>query len=74
MDAFVALGGNPDRTGFVDNGRLVHVVRDEFGMTVKIDVSTRHSPPTPPSQRLVDELDKDRDGKISYSEFQSLFM
>ncbi len=38
VDAFVALGGKPDRSGYVDNARLVHVVKEEFGMTVKIDV------------------------------------
>jgi Ca2+-binding EF-hand superfamily protein len=36
------------------------VVREEFGMTIKID-------------KLLDELDKDKDGKVSYSEFATLF-
>lgn len=61
LDAFVALGGNPDKTGFIDTQRLVHVVKDEFGMTIKIE-------------RLIDELDKDRDSKINYSEFAALFV
>merc|ERR1711972_1204637 len=61
LDAFVALGGNPDKTGFIDTQRLVHVVKDEFGMTIKIE-------------RLIEELDKDKDGKLNYSEFAALFV
>jgi len=61
LDAFVALGGEPDKTGFVDNQRLIHVVRDEFSMTLKIE-------------RYIDELDKDKDGKLNYTEFSALFL
>lgn len=61
IDAFVALGGNEDKTGFVEQKKLVAVVKDEFGMTIKID-------------RLVEELDKDKDGKLSYEEFAALFI
>merc|ERR1711972_500994 len=61
LDAFVALGGNPDKTGFIDTQRLVHVVKDEFGMTIKIE-------------RLIEELDKDRDNKLNYVEFAALFL
>eukprot|EP00747_Dinoflagellata_sp_TGD_P163694 gnl/TRDRNA2_/TRDRNA2_182651_c0_seq1.p1 gnl/TRDRNA2_/TRDRNA2_182651_c0~~gnl/TRDRNA2_/TRDRNA2_182651_c0_seq1.p1 ORF type:complete len:149 (-),score=62.16 gnl/TRDRNA2_/TRDRNA2_182651_c0_seq1:92-538(-) len=60
LDAFVALGGNLDRSGFIDTQRLVHVVKDEFGMTIKIE-------------RLIEELDKDKDNKINFSEFAALF-
>lgn len=61
IDAFVALGGNEDKSGFVEQKKLVSVVKDEFGMTIKVD-------------RLVEELDKDRDGKLSYEEFAALFI
>mmetsp|Transcript_65673 Transcript_65673/g.182754 ORF Transcript_65673/g.182754 Transcript_65673/m.182754 type:complete len:149 (+) Transcript_65673:135-581(+) len=61
LDAFVALGGNADKTGFVDTPRLIRVVKDEFGMTIKIE-------------RLIEELDKDRDNKLNYQEFAALFM
>lgn len=61
IDAFVSLGGNPDRTGFIENTKLIKVVRDEFGMTIKLD-------------RLIEELDIDKDGKISFTEFQNLFV
>ena len=60
VDAFVAFGGTRDKSGSIDNQRLIKTVRDDFGLTVKIE-------------RLLEELDKDRDGKISYSEFASLF-
>eukprot|EP00927_Polykrikos_kofoidii_P044733 TRINITY_DN3861_c0_g1_i1.p2 TRINITY_DN3861_c0_g1~~TRINITY_DN3861_c0_g1_i1.p2 ORF type:complete len:149 (+),score=56.69 TRINITY_DN3861_c0_g1_i1:77-523(+) len=61
IDAFVALGGNADKSGFVDTERLIHVVMVEFGMTIKIE-------------RLIEELDKDRDKKLNYQEFASLFV
>ncbi len=31
VDAFVALGGAEDKSGFVDTKMLVNVVKDEFG-------------------------------------------
>lgn len=37
IDAFVALGGEPDKTGYIDTQRLIQVVKDEFGMTIKIE-------------------------------------
>ena len=60
LDAFVALGGEADKPGFIDTLRLIHVVKDEFGMTIKIEC-------------LIEELDRDKDGKINYSEFSALF-
>ena len=54
-------GGNEDKSGFVEQKKLVQVVKDEFGMTIKID-------------RLVEVLDKDKDGKLSYEEFAALFI
>ena len=38
--------------------RLIHVVKDEFGMTTKIEF-------------LIEELDRDKDGKFNYSEFSA---
>jgi len=60
LDAFIALGGEPDKTGFIDIKKLVRVVKEEFCMTIKIE-------------RLVEELDKDKDGKLNYREFTALF-
>jgi len=60
IDAFIALGGEPDKTGFIDIKKLVKVVKEEFSMTIKIE-------------RLVEELDKDKDGKLNFHEFAALF-
>ena len=57
----ISSGGNEDKTGYVEQKRLVQVVKEEFGMTIKID-------------RLVEELDKDGDGKLCYDEFAALFI
>mmetsp|Transcript_92122 Transcript_92122/g.177601 ORF Transcript_92122/g.177601 Transcript_92122/m.177601 type:complete len:149 (+) Transcript_92122:61-507(+) len=61
IDAFVALGGNTDKTGFIDTARLISVVKEEFGMTIRIE-------------RTIAELDKDKDGKVNYQEFAALFV
>lgn len=34
----MALGGNRDRSGFVDKDKLMRIVKEEFGMTIKVDV------------------------------------
>lgn len=57
----MALGGNPDKGGSVDNRLLVKVVKDDFGMTINLD-------------RLIEDLDVDRDGSINFSEFHALFV
>merc|ERR1712118_509216 len=61
LDAFVALGGERDRSGFVDGKKLIDVVKNDFSMTIKIE-------------RVVEELDKDKDGKLNYQEFSALFL
>jgi len=60
IDAFIALGGEPDKSGFIDIKKLVKVVKEEFCMTIKIE-------------RLVEELDTDKDGQLNYREFSALF-
>lgn len=60
INAFIALGGEPDKSGFIDTKKLVKVVREDFSMTIKIE-------------RLVEDLDKDKDGKLNYHEFAALF-
>lgn len=61
LDSFISLGGNRDTTGFIDNVAFVHTVRDKFGMTIKVE-------------KLLEELDIDRDGRISFTEFRNLFL
>jgi len=38
VDAFVAMGGNPDKTGTVDARSLIRTVKNEFEMTIDIEV------------------------------------
>lgn len=38
VDAFVALGGQSDKTGYVDADKLIQIVKHEFGMTIDIEV------------------------------------
>ena len=39
VDAFVAMGGRPDKDGQVDATKLVKIIKDEFKMTIDIEVS-----------------------------------
>jgi len=59
LDAFVALGGCADKTGYIDKDQLTDVVK-KFELSIKID-------------RLTEELDKDHDGKLNFQEFAALF-
>ena len=54
-------GGTPEnpKEGYVEMASLQAVIR-EFGMTIKVP-------------RLYEELDKDKDGKLSYTEFAAMF-
>lgn len=55
VDAFIALGGNADKTGNVVADKLRNIVK-EFGLTIDID-------------RLIREVDTDHSGLIDYQEF-----
>ena len=59
LDAFVAMGGNPDGSGKIDASKLIGIVKDEFGMTIDI-------------KRLIEEIDIDGSGSIEYVEFKAL--
>lgn len=61
MDAFLALGGNEDKSGSIDQGMFVKVVKNDFGMTINLN-------------RLIEDLDVDRDGHLSFTEFHALFL
>ena len=37
VDAFVACGGNADRTGIVLREKLVKIIRDDFGLIIDIE-------------------------------------
>ena len=55
IDAFIALGGNADKTGNVQADKLRGIIK-EFGLTIDID-------------RLIREVDTDHSGLIDYQEF-----
>jgi hypothetical protein len=55
VDAFIALGGNADKTGQVSTEKLRNIVK-EFGLTIDIN-------------KLIAETDTDRSGFIDYQEF-----
>lgn len=59
IDAFVAMGGNPDKSGSVKADELVRIIRIKFEMTIDIE-------------RLIDEVDTDHSGEIEYEEFKAL--
>jgi len=60
VDAWVALGGEADKSGLLDVDKLIKIVKDDFAMTIDI-------------AKLVKELDTNQDGKVDYSEFAVLF-
>jgi hypothetical protein len=38
VDAFVAMGGNPDKSGWIDAKALIKTVKKEFELTIDIEV------------------------------------
>ena len=41
VDAFIAMGGNSDKSGNIDAKKLISIIRDEFCMTIDIEVNDR---------------------------------
>ena len=37
LDAFVALGGNPDKDGFVSKDKLIEIIKMEFELTIDME-------------------------------------
>jgi Ca2+-binding EF-hand superfamily protein len=58
FEAYLSLGGNLERTAFIDKQAVVDVVR-KFGLTVDID-------------KIWDDIDTNRDKKVDYREFAYL--
>mmetsp|Transcript_14084 Transcript_14084/g.20602 ORF Transcript_14084/g.20602 Transcript_14084/m.20602 type:complete len:148 (+) Transcript_14084:13-456(+) len=59
IDAFVAMGGNADKSGSIDTEKLINVIRNQFEMTIDIE-------------RLIEEIDEDNSHSIEYDEFKQL--
>jgi len=58
LDAFIALGGHPDKTGEISTDKLMAVIKD-FGLTIDI-------------AKLISETDTDGSGKVDYTEFKNM--
>jgi len=56
--AYCALGGEPDKSGFIRGEKLRSVIK-EFGLTIEIDA-------------LLAEYDTDGSGEIEYEEFKEM--
>eukprot|EP00501_MAST-03F_sp_TOSAG23-6_P002027 GSMAST32.ASY1.ANO1.2115.1 assembled CDS len=59
LDAFVALGGESDKSGHVNSETLVKIIKHDFGLTINIE-------------QLIDAIDTDNSGLIEYDEFKLL--
>ena len=57
LDAFVAMGGEPDGEGCIDARKLIATIKEEFEMTIDIE-------------RLIEEVDEDGSGEIEFDEFK----
>ncbi len=44
LDAFVALGGQPDKDGFISKDVLVEIIKTEFELTIDMVVSLSYKP------------------------------
>lgn len=59
VDAFVACGGNSDKSGNVHRETLVKIIKHDFSLTIDIEA-------------LIDDIDTDGSGQIEYDEFKVL--
>jgi len=57
LDAFVACGGNADKTGSVSRETLVKIIKHDFQLTIDLE-------------ELIDSVDTDGSGEIEYDEFR----
>eukprot|EP00163_Fabomonas_tropica_P000427 TRINITY_DN1025_c0_g2_i1.p1 TRINITY_DN1025_c0_g2~~TRINITY_DN1025_c0_g2_i1.p1 ORF type:complete len:153 (+),score=34.15 TRINITY_DN1025_c0_g2_i1:861-1319(+) len=60
VDGFVALGGNPDKSGEISSEKLSQIVK-MFQLTIDID-------------QLIKETDTDGSGFIDYDEFKAMML
>lgn len=59
IDAFVACGGKPDKTGHVKRDTLIKIIKHDFGLTIDIE-------------DLINKIDTDGSGEIEFEEFKIL--
>lgn len=56
IDAYVACGGQPDKSGHVKRDTLVKIIKHDFGLTIDIE-------------DLINKIDTDGSGEIEFDEF-----
>ena len=59
LDAFVAMGGQPNGEGSIDADKLIQIIKYDFEMTIDIE-------------KLIKDIDEDGSGEIEYDEFRNL--
>jgi Ca2+-binding EF-hand superfamily protein len=59
IDAFIACGGNADKSGNVRRETLIKIIKHDFGLPIDIEA-------------LINEIDADGSGEIEFEEFQEL--
>ena len=59
LQAFVAMGGEPDGDGSIDADKLIDIIKNKFEMTIDIEA-------------LIEEVDEDGSGEIEFDEFKQL--
>ena len=59
IDAYVACGGEPDKSGHVDAEVLIKIIKHDFGLTIDIE-------------ELIKAIDTDGSGEIEFEEFKEL--
>lgn len=59
IDAFVACGGNTDKSGHVKRDVLIKIVKEDFGLTIDIE-------------EIINKLDVDGSGEIEFEEFKAI--
>ena len=57
--AYVACGGNQDKTGHVDRSTITRIIKEDFGLDIEIN-------------KLMDAVDVDGSGEMEYDEFELL--
>lgn len=58
--AFVAMGGNLDRTGTVKKQRLINIITVQFGLTIDIE-------------EMLEEANIEKGKDLTYSDFMAIF-
>ena len=56
IDAFVACGGQPDKSGHVKRETMIKIIKYDFGLTIDIE-------------ELCERVDTDGSGEIEFDEF-----